>query len=263
MTRCANCLLFAWVLVVGWPAIAADVVVRLPQIGIIIDDLGYNQRQGTDALALPGPVAFSFLPHTPFAHALALKAGESNRDVLLHLPMEAVSGSHGMGPGGLIEAMSRETMLAVFADSLASIPGAVAVNNHMGSLLTANAQAMSWLMEAVTRHGELMFVDSLTTQNSQLASQAALAAVPVLRRDVFLDVDRRHAAIDSQFDRLIRVAHERGWALAIAHPHQETLSVLRRRLSSLSRDGVQLVGLQVLYQTSLQRKSVWHASLSR
>jgi polysaccharide deacetylase 2 family uncharacterized protein YibQ len=62
----------------------------LPRIAIIIDDLGYQLEAGRRAIDLPGPVAFAVLPGTPQGRQLARIANEHGKEVLLHLPLEAV-----------------------------------------------------------------------------------------------------------------------------------------------------------------------------
>ena len=61
-----------------------------PRIAIIIDDLGYHLANGRRAIRLPGPVAYSFLPGAPRARALAEFANELGKEVLLHLPLQAL-----------------------------------------------------------------------------------------------------------------------------------------------------------------------------
>jgi hypothetical protein len=58
---------------------------------------------------------------------------------------------------------------------------------------------------------------------------------------VFLDNDQSVAAVRTQFALALRDAREKGSALAIGHPHPETLSVLMEMLPAASRDGVTLV----------------------
>ena len=62
----------------------------LPGIALIIDDRGNQHEQGKLVVRLPGPVAYSFLPYGPFTGSLAKQAHLQNKEVLLHLPMQAV-----------------------------------------------------------------------------------------------------------------------------------------------------------------------------
>ena len=62
-----------------------------PRIAIIIDDLGYNRELGLRALALPAELTVAILPHAPRARSIAEAARESGKEVLVHLPLEAMN----------------------------------------------------------------------------------------------------------------------------------------------------------------------------
>ncbi len=51
-------------------------------IAIIIDDMGYGLSEGYQALDLPGPLAYSFLPHAPNTSNLSAEAARHGKDVL-------------------------------------------------------------------------------------------------------------------------------------------------------------------------------------
>lgn len=65
---------------------------KQPAISIIIDDMGYRLKSGSRAVNLPGAIAYSFLPHSPHVTSLSQLAHQQNKEVMLHLPMEAESG---------------------------------------------------------------------------------------------------------------------------------------------------------------------------
>jgi len=232
-----------------------------PVIGIIIDDLGNSEKLGLRAILLPGPVTMAFLPHTPHAHDLANMAYRMNKEVMLHLPMQAINHNK-LGPGGLTQDMSYHDFYDTFLNNLQSVPHVIGINNHMGSLLTQRSGKMKWLMKALREHDELFFVDSYTTHNSVVREIAEDYWVPNLRRDVFLDNDRRDSAINSQFDQLLSTARKNGVALAIGHPYPQTLRVLRNRIASLHTTGVKLIPVSQLLNKHVRRLKSWQAFLS-
>jgi polysaccharide deacetylase 2 family uncharacterized protein YibQ len=65
---------------------------QLPQISIIIDDMGNQRESGLAAVDLPGSVAYAFLPHTPYAAELAEVAHRHGKEVILHIPMQSHTG---------------------------------------------------------------------------------------------------------------------------------------------------------------------------
>jgi len=213
-----------------------------PRIAIVLDDLGYARAAGERAIALPGPVACAILPDTPHAARLALGAREAGKEVLLHLPMAADDPAIPFDAGGIGPKPSRLQLEEAVRRGLRAVPYASGVNNHMGSLLTREPEAMAWLMAELRRLGWLYFLDSRTSAASVAARTAREAGVRALSRDVFLDADPAPGAVAGEFRRLIALAHRKGSAVAIGHPHEATLALLERELPRLETvHGVRLV----------------------
>lgn len=194
------------------------------RIVIIIDDLGYRQSDRA-ALALDPRITFSVLPHTPLGARLAREATGQGREVMLHLPMESLSGAR-LGPGALTSAMTPEALAETTARALAAIPQAVGVNNHMGSALTQQRQAMHSVLNVVKAH-DLYFIDSRTTGASVAQQVATELAIPSQRRHIFLDNQPHPAYLQLQFVRLVNQAKRTGLAIGIGHPHPATLAFLQ------------------------------------
>lgn len=225
------------------------------RISVIIDDLGHQMKTGLRAIALPGPVTYAILPHTAYARRIAQLANRLDKEILLHLPMEA-DGSRHMGPGGLTRKMTKHEFFATVHSDVGAVPHAIGINNHMGSLLTRHSEPMRWLMEAITRYPNLFFVDSRTTPHSVAERVASEFEVPIVRRDVFLDHQRNTESILAQFTLLVAKAKANGTAVGIAHPHPETLAVLEIILHRLELYGVKLTPISKLVQTQRQTSRV-------
>jgi polysaccharide deacetylase 2 family uncharacterized protein YibQ len=127
-----------------------------------------------------------------------------------------------------------------FAAMLDTVPYAAGVNNHEGSLGTADQQLMGELMPLLHQRN-LYFIDSRTTAATVAETTAHAAGVAAARRNVFLDDEPSVPAIRNQFVLAIRDAREKGSALAIGHPHPETFQVLNEMLPEAERQGVRLV----------------------
>ncbi len=219
----------------------------VPRIAIIIDDLGYHLEVGRRAINLPGPVACAILPSTPRAASLAEAAFVSGKDVLLHLPLEPVSKEdQSEDPGGILLDMSRRQFATMFSADLESVPHAIGVNSHRGSMLTRHPGHMGWLMEELRTHGDLIFVDSYTTPKSVAMQLAQESGVPAVRRDVFLDPDRSPETTAREFARLKELARKNGTAVGIGHPYSSTLALLEREIPRLSSEGIELVSISEL-----------------
>ena len=226
-----------------------------PRIAIIIDDLGYQLEAGRRAIALPGPVAFAVLPSTPRGQLLAQLANEAGKEVLLHLPLEAVDYRGPAEPGAIMLDMSRGTFHRTFVDALATVPFAVGVSSHRGSLLTRHPGHMGWLMEEIRDRGDLFFIDSYTTHESVALRMAIEAGVTATRRNVFLDHDPSTEAVARELERLKAMARKQGHAVGIGHPFPRTLDILERELPKLQEQGFELVTIGELLTKQLNR--IW------
>jgi hypothetical protein len=216
---------------------------RAPRIAIIIDDLGYQLAAGRRAVNLPGPVACAVLPQTPRAILVAEAAFAEGKEVLLHLPLQSMGESVAAEPGGIVLDTTRRELASSFARSIASVPHAVGVSNHRGSLLTQHPGHMSWLMEEIAAQGNLFFVDSYTTHRSIALELARESGVSAVRRDVFLDPDRSPQTLQREFERLKKISRLQGMAVGIGHPYPATLAFLEHELPTLADEGFELIGI--------------------
>jgi polysaccharide deacetylase 2 family uncharacterized protein YibQ len=147
-----------------------------------------------------------------------------NRELWLHLPMEPL-GSHNPGPGALYSNMDKNQLMDLTEKALQRVPGAVGVNNHMGSRFTLNPKALAGPLQVIQAKG-LMFIDSLTSPKSAAWREAAALGISSGRRDIFLDHEISEKAIIAQIEKLVRLARRQGSAIAICHPHPETINAL-------------------------------------
>ena len=215
-----------------------------PAISIIIDDIGYRIHDDLRAIGIPGPIACAIMPLSPYAQKMSRLASNNGKLVLLHLPMESVTQEKNrlLGPGALMLDMTRDQFMHTLTADLNSLPQAVGVNNHMGSLLTSSHGRMEWLMKSLKQNNKF-YIDSMTSRLSVASETARENSVPYLKRDVFLDNEQTQEYIMSQLAELIRLARTRGWAVAIGHPHPVTIQVLTRELQDLDKYDVRLVSL--------------------
>lgn len=241
MTRFYRCAV-ALLLFVAASSSAAD----RPRIAIIIDDLGYRLDAGRRAIDLPGPVAFAVLPGTPRGELLATLAFEQGKEVLLHLPLQASDSDTKQEPVGINLDMSRQAFADTFDLALTSVPFAIGVNNHRGSMLTRHPGHMQWLMEEISAQGNLFFIDSFTTHHSVALQFADEAGVAARKRDVFLDPDSSPDTVAREFERMKRLAIKRGTVVAIGHPYPATLALLEQELPKLAEQGFDLVAISEL-----------------
>lgn len=216
-----------------------------PTIAIIIDDMGYNLREGRRLAQLEQPLTLAFLPFRQHTAPLARLAHRHDKEIMLHAPM-ANTRNIGLGAGGLTPDMDEPTLTRTLRRALQSIPYVQGVNNHMGSLLTQQIQPMAWVMKELDRY-PLYFVDSRTIAGSIAGSVAEAHDVPSLTRDVFLDHEQTEEFVDQQFRLLIETAKENGTAIGIGHPYKVTVDYLEEHLPSLDEQGIAVATVSGLW----------------
>ena len=217
------------------------------QIAIVIDDIGNHQRD-LEILNLPGQVTFSILPHTPYSQIFAERASKTHKELLLHVPMQALDKTKALGPGALTDTMTKSELQTTLGHALASLPQVKGVNNHMGSELTQRTEPMKWTMEVLKKRG-LYFLDSRTTSQSEAQNVANLYGVANVSRHVFLDNNVTHSQLQHQLEELKSKAEHFNYAIAIAHPYPETVAFLQQALPELQQQGFELVPLSQLVET--------------
>jgi hypothetical protein len=206
-----------------------------PKVAIIVDDGGYDGNIASKLLALNSGLTLAILPNTPLAADTARRASELGFCVMLHMPMEIAN-----MPGQITTRMTREQILERTNHALAQLPEAVGVNNHMGSVFTADAAAMTTFLECI-KDKPLFFIDSRTTSRSKAYETAKKIGIPTACRDVFLDHRNDPNYIIAQFNHLMAVAKEQGRAIGICHFRPNTVQVLAQMLPQLERNGIKLV----------------------
>lgn len=217
-----------------------------PRVAIVIDDLG-NELAAAERIARwQAPVAGAVLPDLRWSAASAQALTGGGKEVLLHLPMEPAGYPRVRpGPGLVLRSQSDAEIAKMIEEDLATVPGAIGVNNHMGSAATADPRVMRAVVGVLSRRG-LFFLDSRTTDATVAEKTAEDASVPAVSRRVFLDDVATEDAVRAQLAELVRRAREEGHAVAIGHPYPVTLSVLEKELPLLGSRGVRLVRVSEL-----------------
>lgn len=216
-------------------------------VAVVIDDLGQDLKPAQDILGMPERITLAVMPRLPQSKKIAELARLEGREVLVHIPMEAKGRPDKRdAPGMLRLNMTPMEFIAAVNENLDSVPGAVGINNHEGSALTENRQAMTFLMSEL-KSRNLFLLDSMTNPNSTAFPVAKEFGLRAAKRDVFLDNDsERPAKIRRQFSELTRLAKQNGRAIGIGHPHPATIDELRKWLDTVDKEGIEIVPVSAL-----------------
>ncbi|MCL5045985.1 MAG: divergent polysaccharide deacetylase family protein [Actinobacteria bacterium] len=227
------------------PAPSADKPSKLPRgrgkLAIIIDDMGQGQPGSRELLAVKRPITFSFIPHT-VRLAQDIKAAKgSGQEIFLHLPMEPLPITKAdPGPDAITAGMSDEEIKARVKNLIREMPDASGINNHMGSLATADRRVMRAVLAAVKPSG-LPFIDSRTSPTSVVGEIAREEGVPTAANGLFIDLVREPEAVKERIREAARAAQKRGSFIVIGHPHPSVAKAIEEIIPELDQAGVELV----------------------
>jgi polysaccharide deacetylase 2 family uncharacterized protein YibQ len=204
------------------------VQVAIPRVAIVVDDLGSNRKPVIPLLEMNVPLTLSILPLETYSEWIAEEGHKRGHEIIAHIPMEAIK-ENNLGAGGLYTAMTENEIIQILGKNLSSVPYIKGASNHMGSAFTEDERAMSIVMSALKQRG-LFFLDSITTSRSVGSRIARNLGVQLFRRDIFLDNGDDPAYIEAQWNKLLGVAQKKGYAVALAHPRENTIEFLRKFL---------------------------------
>jgi len=225
------------------PAVLLSVAPGHARLALVIDDLGRSVGDVDRLMRLGVEWTAAVLPFESRTAEVVSALRAIDVEYLCHLPMQPVSANP--GPGALRIDMSADELAAATRAALAAVPGAAGVNNHMGSVLSANRVAMVPILGELATSG-LFFLDSRTSAASIGYGLALELGLPATQRQVFLDSDRSQAAIARQFGRWLELARGRGTAVAIGHPHADTFAVLEREIPRAIAAGYEFIPVSYL-----------------
>jgi hypothetical protein len=210
-----------------------------PKIALIIDDVGYDLDRALELLNLRRPMSVSILPKLKYSGHIAEVAHDMGYEIMMHLPMEADERLR-RSPGFITARMTEREMAWVLDRNLESIPFVSGVNNHQGSTMTRDPEAMTRVMKYLAKK-DMFFVDSRTTGESVAYRVAKEAGLRAAKRDVFLDNEKQVEYIKEQILLLMKEAKAKGSAIGICHVHPETTKALYEMFPIIEKEGFELV----------------------
>lgn len=193
-----------------------------PILAIIIDDVG-TKSQVNAIKSLNMPITMAFLPPSK-ARPHSAKLASQEKIYMVHLPLEAQSYS-AEEPNTLRVRDSQQKINSRIRDIKKQFPDVHHINNHTGSKFTSNEVAMNRLIFALNAN-KISFIDSRTTAETKAPKVLKNFGLNYVARDVFLDHRNDKPYIIGQIKKAVNVAKKHGSAIAIGHPHANTILAL-------------------------------------
>ncbi len=193
-----------------------------PKLAIIIDDVSVASHVRA-IKSLGYNLTMSFLPPSKARPNSAVLAAKEDF-YMVHLPMEAQS--YSAEEPNTLRIISSQSEISSRVKKIKKLfPKVRYINNHTGSKYTANETAVNKLVIALNKNN-ISFVDSRTTSKTKVPRVMKNFGLKYIARDVFLDHHTDIAYIKKQIKKAIHIAKIEGMAIAIGHPHANTILAL-------------------------------------
>ncbi|MCM3692507.1 divergent polysaccharide deacetylase family protein [Neobacillus niacini] len=184
---------------------------------IIIDDFGGGTGGVRDFLEGDIPITAAVMPFTEHSAKHARWAHKNGFEVIVHLPMQPKKGKRSwLGPKPITVDLSPQEVKQRVEDAIKSVPYAVGMNNHMGSLAVEDEEIVRAIVE-VAKEKKMYIIDSGTSPKSKFPKVTEEMNVPLLERDVFLDDISSSSHVRKQMKRLAKITEFTGRGIAIGH----------------------------------------------
>lgn len=209
------------------------------KLAVVIDDAGRDLESQHVYESLGIPLTLAVMPNQVHTRDAALSWHAHGLPVILHQPMESVSGI-GMESKAILTSMGDEEIRSLLKSSLSQVPEAVGINNHQGSKATTDRHTMDVVMNEL-HHRHLFFFDSRTNSTTAADAAAASYGVPYVRNDLFVDNEADVAAISSMIREAAKRAQKYGTYVIIGHCRPKTAEAFRQMVPQLEKEGIQFV----------------------
>ncbi|MBF0247866.1 MAG: divergent polysaccharide deacetylase family protein [Alphaproteobacteria bacterium] len=226
-----------------------------PMVAVVIDDMGVDRARSRRMWEdVPGPLTLSFMTYAEDLPEQSRAARESGHELFLHMSMEPGNGAIDPGPNVLMSSMPDGELRTLANWGMDRFDGFVGVNNHMGSRFTEDARAMRVVLEEIQKRG-LMFLDSRTSSKTVGPKVARDLGLAALERNVFLDNVNDPDEVLKQLDAAETLARKHGYAIAIGHPRDATIEVLKTWMVEARARGVHVVPISAVMRSRLQKST--------
>lgn len=209
------------------------------KLAVVIDDAGRDLESQHVYESLGIPLTLAVMPNQVHTRDAALSWHAHGLPVILHQPMESVSGI-GMESKVILTSMGDEEIRSLLKSSLSQVPEAVGINNHQGSKATTDRHTMDVVMNEL-HHRHLFFFDSRTNSTTAADAAATSYGVPYVRNDLFVDNEADVAAISSMIREAAKRAQKYGTYVIIGHCRPKTAEAFRQMVPQLEKEGIQFV----------------------
>ena len=228
-----------------------------PMLAIVIDDFGGYEQAGVESmLSIDAQITCAVMPNNENSLKHAQMAHQSNKEVILHMPMQAsvTLPENWYGPNYIKNNDNQQTVFKKLDSAFDSIKYAKGFNIHIGSGVCQHKDVVSHIYDYAKQNNKF-FLDSRTHENTVCEQVANSKNIVYLGRDEFLEPKGSNAYNTVKQHLLVatNLAKEKGYAIAIGHVGnhggENTAKAIKDSLTDIQNSGVKIVYLSTIYKS--------------
>lgn len=227
-----------------------------PMLAIVIDDFGGYEEAGISSmLSIPADITCAVMPNNENSLKHAQMAHDHNKEVILHMPMEAYVNlpTSWYGTNYIRSFDTKDMVYNKLNIAFESVKYAKGFNIHIGSGVCQHKDVVSYIYD-YAKDNNKFFLDSRTHENTICEKVANSKNLVYLGRDEFLEPkgSNSYSTVKHHLQVATNLAKEKGFAIAIGHVGnhggENTAKAIQDSLTEIKNQGVEIVPLSKIYK---------------
>ena len=215
---------------------------RGARVAIVIGGMGVSQTGTQRAIEkLPPEVTLGFASQGNSLGRWMQAARQKGHELVMQVPLEPFDYPN-VNPGRntLTVEGGAEENLKNLRWALSRTTNYTGIMNYMGARFTADATAMSPVMDELGKRG-LLYLDDGSSARSTAPQLALKSAVPLASADGAIDAVRDRGEILKKLDEMERIARAKGFALATGSAFDATVDAVASWVEEAKKRGIEIV----------------------
>jgi|GEM_PF-5740364 len=227
-----------------------------PMVAIVVNDVSQAKKAEWRHLKKYNiPLTYTIAVDNKNYQKLSKLAKKKGREIIAHIPMEPLYPEKlpkSLGNKKWLKAQdSKQKILNYIEKVLGATPYVIGISNQMGSAFTSNKKPITLLLEILKDKGYI-FLDSMTTKDSQALNMAKDITAPYLRRHLSFTFKDKKVDIKAIADRIIE---NNQYLVLFVNPEIGALKETLKWVQEKQAEGVIFVPLTAIMRRSmLQQK---------